>query len=132
MRAKSGTHSWCLFASCRRKSSGSISIERSPRRIPNRKKRLKVRPASDPLTELCNLAMPISILRRLESLGNRGVARPGPGCQGVNPLDGGRYPERVKKRAVLLDAAQLFRKLHFLYGYDATIHSPPSSACFRP
>src|SRR5260370_28886103 len=33
--------------------------------------------------------MPISILRRLELVGNRGVARAVPGCQGVNPLGGG-------------------------------------------
>src|SRR5712664_4797788 len=54
--------------------------------------------------------MPISILRRIQTSGNHGIApwfRPG------EAQERGSYPERGKKTAVLLDAAHLFGKLHF-------------------
>ena len=93
IRAKSGTHKPCLSARLQRKSSGSISIERSPRRTPKRRKRFKVRPASEPLAVLCTPAMPISILRRLEPSGNHGVAwvaMMGPGISPKGELPGTR------------------------------------------
>src|SRR4029077_9778205 len=76
MRAKSATHSPCLSARCCRKSSGSTSMERSPRRTPNRRKRLKVSLCRDPFPLLCNSAIALSILRRLEPSGNLRVALP--------------------------------------------------------
>src|SRR6266567_1357968 len=128
IRAKSGTHKPCLSARLRRKSSGSTSIERSPRSTPKRRKRLMVRPAIEPLAVLCNAAIPISILRRLEPSGNHGVARVAQAEIALKPARRGRCLERGKKTAVLLDAAKLFGKLHFLYGDDATIRSFRSRA----
>ena len=49
----------------------------------------------------------------------------------VNLSLGGSYPERGRKTAVLLDAARVLGKLHFLYGDDATIRSLRSRARSR-
>src|SRR5712664_1779426 len=66
--------------------------------------------------------MPISILRRIQPSGNHRVET---WCQPEKLSKGGSYPERGKKTGVLLDAAQLFGKLHFSLW-------PPCHNSFRP
>src|SRR5260370_42686022 len=61
MRPKCGTHSPCLSDKYFRKSSALISTVRRPRSMPKRKNLPKVLLTSD----LGNLAIPLSILRRV-------------------------------------------------------------------
>src|SRR5207237_5847269 len=60
IRAKFGTHKPCFSASRRRNASGSISMERIPRKAPNRKKRRATRPGKEACRELCNFPMPLA------------------------------------------------------------------------
>src|SRR6516225_5777452 len=67
IRPKCGTHNPCFSARLRRNLSGSISTDRRPRSIPNRRKRPTVRPAND----LGDLPITLSILWRSDAVKGR-------------------------------------------------------------
>src|SRR5271163_2778986 len=126
---KSATSSPCFFLSCRRNSSRLISIELRPLRSPN----LASRPKGLPDTELCNPAMPLSILRRLEAAGNPPLYQVlSLGCTGMlPPSEQGVAQVAAVKPAYYLTGEIFSVNCIFLYGYSATNRSLGSRSRLR-
>src|SRR2546430_4299954 len=113
-----------LFRSCRRNSSGSISIERHPRSAPSRRNRRAIPPAREPFRELCNFTMPCFIIM---------FSKPPPQwriepARLALPAGKGRRNGRVSLNASRERKSYLTRKHFwvnciFLYGHAAAIRS---------